>query len=68
MTAGDSHHREIKRHWFDQQPATDQERLIDAAVDREFDEMSGDEIKAARKDWQEHNFKMTWKPAANGSF
>ena len=47
-----SNEREIKRHWFDQQPGTDQERIIDAAIDREFEGMDGDERLQAGRDWR----------------
>ena len=48
----DSNERAIKRHWFDQQLGTDQERLIDAAIDSAFEEMDGDERLQAGRDWR----------------
>ena len=48
----DCDERAIKRHWFDQQLGTDQERIIDRAVDREFEGMSGDERLQAGRDWR----------------
>ena len=52
MNDPQSNERAIKRHWFDQQIGTDQERLIDSAIDREFEEMGNDEKIKAKRDWQ----------------
>lgn len=59
MTDEQSDERNIKRHWFDQQPATDQERMIDDAIDREFEEMPHDEKITAKKDWEKIVLLMT---------
>ena len=47
-----SNERAIKRYWFDQQLGTDQERIIDRAIDSAFEEMDGDERLQAGRDWR----------------
>ncbi len=61
----DSNERDVKRHYFDSQTATDQERIIDAGIDLEFESMDYDERMNAGRDYRD-SVKGKYRTAAEG--